>query len=81
MYRTGASSADPGEEKRGELIGATKPQEEGLEAREGVGGVTEEGEGLLDSTANSTASVEPSTFIKEVEKPSSKTAKSRCKKL
>ena len=61
MYRTGASSADPGEEKRGLLIGATKPQEEGLEAREGVGGVTEEGEGLLDSTANSTASVEPST--------------------
>jgi hypothetical protein len=73
ICRTGASSADP--EKRGELIGATKPQEEGLEAREGVEGVTEEGEGLLDSTDNSTASVEPSTFIKEVEKPSSKTVK------
>ena len=62
--------------KEKELIGATKPQGIGLEAREGVEGVDARGEVVDDSTDYSTASVEPSTFIKELEKPSSKEVKS-----
>ena len=50
------------------MIGATKPQGIGLEAREGVEGVDARGEVVDDSTDYSTASVEPSTFIKELEK-------------